>query len=93
MNLYWMVNPARTCLTSKAKKEDVEALAILTADIDPRKDEDAADARAAAIAKLEAYRFILKKMGSTSALCVPICQVGPAILSSRKSLVSVPLVI
>ena len=37
MNLYFMVNPARSKLKSKAKKEDVEDLAWLHVDLDPRK--------------------------------------------------------
>ena len=37
MNLYWMVNPARTPLFSKARKEDVKELAMLHVDIDPKK--------------------------------------------------------
>lgn len=37
LNLYFMVNPARTALSSKAKKEDVENLSWLHVDIDPRK--------------------------------------------------------
>lgn len=52
MNLYWMVNPARSKLNSKAKKEDVEELAWLHVDIDPRRGEDPAEARAAALKKL-----------------------------------------
>lgn len=40
MNIYFMVNPARTKLTSKAKKEDVEELAWLHVDLDPRKKPD-----------------------------------------------------
>jgi predicted P-loop ATPase len=53
MNLYWMVNPARSVLTSKAKKKDVEELVMLHVDIDPKKDEDPEAARADAIARLE----------------------------------------
>lgn len=52
MNLYFMVNPARTKLHSKAKKEDVEDLAWLHVDIDPRRGEDPAMAREAALKKL-----------------------------------------
>lgn len=52
MNLYFMVNPARTKLHSKAKKEDVEDLAWLHVDIDPRRGEDPALAREAALKKL-----------------------------------------
>ena len=37
MNLYFMVNPARSRLQSKAKKEDVEDLAWLHVDVDPRR--------------------------------------------------------
>lgn len=37
LNLYWMVNPPRAVLTSKAKKEDVDALEFLHVDLDPAK--------------------------------------------------------
>jgi hypothetical protein len=37
LNIYFMVNPARTKLTSKAKKEDVEEFAWGHVDIDPKK--------------------------------------------------------
>ncbi len=37
LNVYWMVNPARRPLTSKAKKEDVEAMEFLHVDLDPVK--------------------------------------------------------
>lgn len=40
MNLYFMVNPPRTMLRSKAKKEDVEDLAWLHVDVDPKKRPD-----------------------------------------------------
>ncbi|MBH0111432.1 hypothetical protein I5E68_00520 [Novosphingobium sp. YJ-S2-02] len=43
MNLYFMVNPARTKLRSKAKKEDVEDLAWLHVDVDPKKLADLPD--------------------------------------------------
>jgi hypothetical protein len=56
MNLYFMVNPARTKLHSKAKKEDVEELSWLHVDIDPKKDEDPAEARAAALKKLQDFK-------------------------------------
>lgn len=39
-NCYFMVNPARGTLSSKAKKEDVEELAMLHVDVDPRRGED-----------------------------------------------------
>lgn len=39
-NVYFMVNPARSALTSKAKKEDVEGMAFLHVDIDPAKGAD-----------------------------------------------------
>lgn len=55
MNLYFMVNPARTKLRSKAKKEDVEDLAWLHVDIDPRRGEDPAEARKAALKKLRDF--------------------------------------
>lgn len=56
MNLYWMVNPALRPLSKKARKEDVAELAMLHVDIDPRKGEDPAAARAAAIARLDAFK-------------------------------------
>ena len=55
MNIYFMVNPSRTKLTSKAKKEDVEELAWLHVDIDPKKGEDPAEARADALKKLQRF--------------------------------------
>jgi hypothetical protein len=55
LNIYFMVNPARTKLTSKAKKEDVEELAWLHVDIDPKKGEDPAEARADALKKLQRF--------------------------------------
>lgn len=71
MNLYWMVNPAKRSLRSKAKKEDVEALALLHVDIDPGKGEDPAAARAAAIARLEAHSpppsFVIDSGGGVQA--------------------------
>lgn len=54
-NLYFMVNPARSALKSKAKKEDVEELAWLHVDVDPVKGQDPAEARAAALEKLHAF--------------------------------------
>lgn len=54
-NLYWMVNPARRPLRSKASKEDVEALAFLHVDIDPRKGEDLAAERARILKKVEDF--------------------------------------
>lgn len=41
-NLYWMVNPPRRDLSSKAQKEDVAALAYLHVDVDARAGEDVA---------------------------------------------------
>lgn len=40
LNCYFMVNPARSPLSSKASKEDVEEFAFLHVDVDPRKGED-----------------------------------------------------
>jgi hypothetical protein len=37
LNVYWMVNPSRGVLTSKAKKEDVESVEFLHVDLDPAK--------------------------------------------------------
>lgn len=42
LNLYYMLNPARGPLTKKASKADVEELAFLHVDLDPRKGEDLA---------------------------------------------------
>jgi hypothetical protein len=47
-NIYFMVNPARRELTNKAQKSDVEALAWLHIDIDPRVGEDGAAEKARA---------------------------------------------
>ena len=55
LNIYWMANVPRTRLTSKAKKEDVEEMVALYVDIDPKKGEDPAAARFAAIADLDAF--------------------------------------
>jgi hypothetical protein len=55
LNIYFMVNPARSRLTSKAKKEDVEELSWLHVDIDPKKGEDPAEARADALKKLQRF--------------------------------------
>lgn len=55
LNIYFMVNPARTHLTSKAKKEDVEEFAWGHVDIDPKKGEDPAEARANALKKLQSF--------------------------------------
>lgn len=55
LNLYWMVNPAMTALTSKASKEDVEAMEFLHVDVDPRKGHDLASERARALSALEAF--------------------------------------
>jgi P4 family phage/plasmid primase-like protien len=54
-NLYFMVNPARRDLTSKASKDDVEELAFLHVDVDPRKGEDLAKEQARAIKVLEDF--------------------------------------
>ncbi len=55
MNLYFMVNPSRTVLKSKAKKEDVEELAWLHVDIDPRKGETPEQGRARALEALQTF--------------------------------------
>jgi len=55
-NLYWTVNPARTRLTSKAKKENIENLDWLHVDIDPADGADPAKAREAALALLRDYK-------------------------------------
>lgn len=55
LNIYFMVNPARTKLTSKAKKEDVEEFAWGHVDIDPKKGQDPAEARADALRKLQSF--------------------------------------
>ena len=54
-HIYFMANPPMRDLDSKARKEDVRDMAVLHVDIDPGKGEDPAAARAAAIARLEAY--------------------------------------
>lgn len=54
-NLYFMVNPARGLLRSKAKKEDVEAMAFLHVDVDPAKGEAMTLARPRIKAALEAF--------------------------------------
>ena len=55
-HVYFMANPPMRDLKKKAKKEDVRDMAVLHVDIDPRKGEEPAAARAAAIARLMAYR-------------------------------------
>lgn len=55
MNLYYMVNPAMRPLSKKGSKEDVEEAVAFWVDIDPKEGEDPAEARAAAIARLEAF--------------------------------------
>lgn len=55
MNLYYMVNPAMRPLAKKGSKEDVEEAVAFWVDIDPKEGEDPAEARAAAIARLEAF--------------------------------------
>jgi hypothetical protein len=54
-NCYVMVNPARTALDSKASKEDVEELAFLHVDVDPRKGEDLTKERLRALRVLEDF--------------------------------------
>ena len=56
MNLYYMVNPAMRPLSKKATKEDVLEAVAIWVDIDPKKGEDPAAARADAIARLMNYR-------------------------------------
>jgi hypothetical protein len=58
MNLYWMVNPARTHLRSKAKKEDVEDLAWLHVDVDPKKMPDLSDEKKASHIAAERARIL-----------------------------------
>lgn len=58
LNLYFMVNPARTKLDSKAKKEDVEELAWLHVDIDPKKKPDLPDDEKAAHIETERARIL-----------------------------------
>ena len=58
MNLYFMVNPARTKLYSKAKKEDVEELAWLHVDVDPRKKPDLSDEKKASHIEAERARIL-----------------------------------
>ena len=58
MNLYFMVNPARTKLHSKAKKEDVEDLAWLHVDVDPRKKPDLSDEKKASHIEAERARIL-----------------------------------
>lgn len=54
-NLYFMVNPTRGKVDKKAKKEDVEELAFLHVDVDPRKGEDLKSEQARAIKVLEGF--------------------------------------
>lgn len=56
MNLYYMVNPAMRLLSKKAERADVKEMVALWVDIDPKKGEDPAAARADAIARLMGYR-------------------------------------
>jgi hypothetical protein len=56
MNLYYMVNPAMRPLSKKATKEDVLEAVAIWVDIDPKKGEDPAAARADAITRLMNYR-------------------------------------
>ncbi|WP_306003582.1 DUF5906 domain-containing protein [Brevundimonas sp. C43] len=55
LNLYFSVNPLRAATDKKAKKEDVEELAFLHVDVDPRKGEDLASEQARAITVLEGF--------------------------------------
>lgn len=54
-NVYFMVNPARRALGSKADKTDMAALAWLHVDIDPRAGEDIASERERALKLLQSY--------------------------------------
>jgi hypothetical protein len=54
-NVYFAVNPLRGSVSSKAKKEDVEELAFLHVDVDPRKGEDLASERTRALKVLEDF--------------------------------------
>ena len=45
-NLYYSVNPTRKAMTSKAAKTDIAAIEYLFADLDPKKDETPAAAKA-----------------------------------------------
>lgn len=70
-NLYFMVNPARGVLSSKAKKEDVEALEYLHVDIDPAKGEMPEQAKPRALKALEAFKphptFVVDSGGGVQA--------------------------
>jgi hypothetical protein len=70
-NVYFMVNPARGPLSSKAKKEDVEALEYLHVDIDPRKGETWEAAKPRALKALEDFKpsptFIVDSGGGVQA--------------------------
>lgn len=55
-HVYFMVNPPMGDLKKKASKEDVRDMAVLHVDIDPKKGQDPAAARAAAIARLDAFK-------------------------------------
>lgn len=71
MNLYYMVNPAMRPLSKKATKEDVLEAVAVWVDVDPKKGEDPAAARADAIARLMAYRvppsFVIDSGGGVQA--------------------------
>lgn len=71
MNLYWMVNPAMRPLAKKASKEDVLEAVAVWVDVDPKKGEDPAAARADAIARLMGYRvppsFVIDSGGGVQA--------------------------
>ena len=54
--VYFMANPPMRDLDKKASKEDVRDMVALYVDIDPKKGEDPAAARAAAIARLEEFK-------------------------------------
>lgn len=54
-NLYWMVNRARTTLTTKAAKTDVEAVEFLHVDLDPVAGRDMTAERQALLSRLEAF--------------------------------------
>lgn len=56
-NIYFHVNPTRRALDRKASKEDVERLAWLHIDIDPRAGEDFEEERERALDLLRTYRL------------------------------------
>jgi hypothetical protein len=57
MNIYFHVNPMRRKLDNKASKEDVERLAWLHVDIDPRAGEDPEEEKARALRLLKSFHL------------------------------------